>query len=108
MAASLFALQTDDRANSFVITRGEAFYMQVRYNTVRDRRYSFPFTFTAEDVLSFALENNSAPDLIKFTPWTGGGDMIILLLQYVRAAKVSSMRLRPLLNWFLLELIRRP
>ncbi|KAL6257829.1 hypothetical protein P5V15_011423, partial [Pogonomyrmex californicus] len=28
VAASLFALQTDDRANSFVITRGEAFYMQ--------------------------------------------------------------------------------
>ncbi|XP_043274157.1 uncharacterized protein [Venturia canescens] len=28
-AASLFALQTDDRANSFVVTRGEAFYMQV-------------------------------------------------------------------------------
>lgn len=32
VAASLFALQTDDRANSFVITRGEAFYMQVKYN----------------------------------------------------------------------------
>lgn len=29
VAASLFALQTDDRANSFVITRGEAFYMQL-------------------------------------------------------------------------------
>ncbi|KAK2579759.1 hypothetical protein KPH14_011098 [Odynerus spinipes] len=29
VAASLFALQTDDRANSFVVTRGEAFYMQV-------------------------------------------------------------------------------
>lgn len=31
VAASLFALQTDDRASSFVITRGEAFYMQVRF-----------------------------------------------------------------------------
>lgn len=30
VAASLFALQTDDRASSFVITRGEAFYMQVK------------------------------------------------------------------------------
>ncbi|GAB1862003.1 hypothetical protein CAJAP_03082 [Camponotus japonicus] len=29
VAASLFALQTDDRANSFVITRGEAFYLQL-------------------------------------------------------------------------------
>ncbi|XP_015593208.1 uncharacterized protein LOC107266826 [Cephus cinctus] len=29
VAASLFALQTDDRANSFIITRGEAFYMQL-------------------------------------------------------------------------------
>ncbi|XP_076760072.1 uncharacterized protein LOC143428814 [Xylocopa sonorina] len=29
VAASLFALQTDDRASSFVITRGEAFYMQL-------------------------------------------------------------------------------
>ncbi|KAG7206361.1 hypothetical protein KM043_003730 [Ampulex compressa] len=29
VAASLFALQTDDRANSFEITRGEAFYMQL-------------------------------------------------------------------------------
>ncbi|CAK9826258.1 hypothetical protein ANTRET_LOCUS4135 [Anthophora retusa] len=29
VAASLFALQTDDRASSFVITRGEAFYMQM-------------------------------------------------------------------------------
>ncbi|XP_011312991.1 uncharacterized protein [Fopius arisanus] len=29
VAASLFALQTDDRANSFVVTRGEAFYMQL-------------------------------------------------------------------------------
>ncbi|KAH0956692.1 hypothetical protein HN011_007414 [Eciton burchellii] len=29
VAACLFALQTDDRANSFVITRGEAFYMQL-------------------------------------------------------------------------------
>jgi len=32
VAASLFALQTDDRENSFIITRGEAFYMQVKYN----------------------------------------------------------------------------
>lgn len=30
VAESLFALQTDDRANSFVVTRGEAFYMQVK------------------------------------------------------------------------------
>ncbi|XP_020293245.1 uncharacterized protein LOC109859404 [Pseudomyrmex gracilis] len=29
VAASLFALQTDDRANSFVVTRGEGFYMQL-------------------------------------------------------------------------------
>lgn len=29
VAASLFALQTDDRASSFVVTRGEAFYMQL-------------------------------------------------------------------------------
>ncbi|KAF7386758.1 hypothetical protein HZH66_011210 [Vespula vulgaris] len=29
VAASLFALQTDDRANSFVVSRGEAFYMQL-------------------------------------------------------------------------------
>jgi len=29
VAASLFALQTDDRENSFQITRGEAFYIQV-------------------------------------------------------------------------------
>lgn len=29
VAASLFALQTDDRASSFIVTRGEAFYMQV-------------------------------------------------------------------------------
>ncbi|XP_034935562.1 uncharacterized protein [Chelonus insularis] len=28
-AAGLFALQTDDQANSYVITRGEAFYMQL-------------------------------------------------------------------------------
>ncbi|CAD6237006.1 GSCOCG00002100001-RA-CDS [Cotesia congregata] len=28
VAASLFALQTDDRANSYIITRGEGFYMQ--------------------------------------------------------------------------------
>ncbi|KAF7388474.1 hypothetical protein HZH68_012416 [Vespula germanica] len=31
VAASLFALQTDDRANSFVVSRGEAFYMQIKY-----------------------------------------------------------------------------
>lgn len=29
MAASLFALQTDDRENSFQVSRGEAFYIQV-------------------------------------------------------------------------------
>ncbi|XP_031834728.1 uncharacterized protein LOC116427938 [Nomia melanderi] len=29
VAASLFALQTDDRAGSFIVTRGEAFYMQL-------------------------------------------------------------------------------
>ncbi|KZC07560.1 hypothetical protein WN55_08331 [Dufourea novaeangliae] len=29
VAASLFALQTDDRASSFIVTRGEAFYMQL-------------------------------------------------------------------------------
>ncbi|XP_046746726.1 uncharacterized protein LOC124411571 isoform X2 [Diprion similis] len=29
VASGLFALQTDDRANSFLITRGEAFYMQL-------------------------------------------------------------------------------
>ncbi|XP_025156347.1 uncharacterized protein LOC105192099 isoform X2 [Harpegnathos saltator] len=29
VAESLFALQTDDRANSYVVTRGEAFYMQL-------------------------------------------------------------------------------
>ncbi|XP_032675675.1 uncharacterized protein LOC116846228 [Odontomachus brunneus] len=29
VAESLFALQTDDQANSFVVTRGEAFYMQL-------------------------------------------------------------------------------
>jgi hypothetical protein len=29
VAASLFALQTDDRENSFQISRGEAFYIQV-------------------------------------------------------------------------------
>ncbi|XP_044578828.1 uncharacterized protein LOC123261309 isoform X1 [Cotesia glomerata] len=29
VAASLFALQTDDRANSYIITRGEGFYMQL-------------------------------------------------------------------------------
>ncbi|CAL7936434.1 unnamed protein product [Xylocopa violacea] len=29
VAASLFALQTEDRASSFVVTRGEAFYMQL-------------------------------------------------------------------------------
>jgi len=29
VAASLFALQTDDRENSFQVSRGEAFYIQV-------------------------------------------------------------------------------
>ncbi|XP_058793794.1 uncharacterized protein LOC131665734 isoform X2 [Phymastichus coffea] len=29
VAASLFAMQTDDRDNSFIVTRGEGFYMQV-------------------------------------------------------------------------------
>lgn len=28
-AAGLFALQTDDRANDFLVKRGEAFYIQV-------------------------------------------------------------------------------
>lgn len=29
VAAGLFALQTDDRANDFTVTRGESFYIQV-------------------------------------------------------------------------------
>jgi len=29
MAAGLFALQTDDKDNSYQVTRGESFYMQV-------------------------------------------------------------------------------
>ncbi|KAI4473603.1 hypothetical protein M0804_015264, partial [Polistes exclamans] len=44
VAASLFALQTDDTANSFVITRGEAFYMQVRYYSINS-----PFFFVSNN-----------------------------------------------------------
>lgn len=40
VAASLFALQTDDRASSFVITRGEAFYMQVSLQILFPSLYS--------------------------------------------------------------------
>jgi hypothetical protein len=36
VAASLFALQTDDRENGFQVSRGEAFYIQVSFiNKVR-------------------------------------------------------------------------
>jgi hypothetical protein len=39
VAASLFALQTDDRENSFQVSRGEAFYIQVSIDC--DREWSW-------------------------------------------------------------------
>ncbi|CAG5104180.1 Protein of unknown function [Cotesia congregata] len=38
VAASLFALQTDDRANSYIITRGEGFYMQRPRNLLKEAK----------------------------------------------------------------------
>lgn len=51
VAASLFALQTDDRASSFVITRGEAFYMQVSLKILCLSVYSCVYNQSAYQIL---------------------------------------------------------
>ncbi|XP_043520341.1 uncharacterized protein LOC122534093 isoform X1 [Frieseomelitta varia] len=80
VAASLFALQTDDRASSFVITRGEAFYMQLAaialnfgvlvtavYEGIYARRGGDP---TKIRVVSAATINN--PGYREHQPTNGG------------------------------------
>lgn len=51
VAASLFALQTDDRASSFVITRGEAFYMQVSLQILFLSLYSCAYNQSTYQIL---------------------------------------------------------
>jgi hypothetical protein len=46
VAASLFALQTDDRENSFQVSRGEAFYIQVSIDFGREWSHRVCFTIS--------------------------------------------------------------
>ncbi|KAK0175807.1 hypothetical protein PV328_000010 [Microctonus aethiopoides] len=86
VAASLFALQTDDRANSFVISRGEAFYMQLAaivlnfgvllssiYEGIYARRYGDPTKLREiSDMRSTTINN---PGYREHRHRTNGGNI---------------------------------
>ncbi|KOX73863.1 hypothetical protein WN51_13941 [Melipona quadrifasciata] len=80
VAASLFALQTDDRASSFVITRGEAFYMQ-NEGTKSKIPYKHPLIpwlcstinyKNIHDVESFMIVFKCPVRYGKYTTWNAG------------------------------------